>query len=95
MSAGGGCPLSMSGIGRFFHNEFIVVHSRLQLFILNMEVSAIRAVRWRLYCIKFRFTCGQVSLYLWRIKLIQKHSKFKNIKPFIVRKFFVCILRRL
>ena len=32
MSASGRCPLLMSAIGRFFHWEFMVVHSGLQLF---------------------------------------------------------------
>ena len=32
MSANGRCPLLMSAVGRFFHMEFMVVHSRLQLF---------------------------------------------------------------
>ena len=35
----------MSAIGRFFHKEFIVVHSGLQVFVRYLQVSAIQAVR--------------------------------------------------
>ena len=35
----------MSAIGRFFHKEFIVVHSGRQVFIRYLQVSAIQAVR--------------------------------------------------
>ena len=45
MSANGRCLLLISAIGRFFHKEFIVVHSGLQLFVHYLEVSAIRSVR--------------------------------------------------
>ena len=34
----------MSAVGKFFHKEFTVVHSGLQLFVLYLEVSAIQAV---------------------------------------------------
>ena len=44
MSVNGRCPLLMSVVG-FFHKEFIVAHSGLQLFVRYLEVSAIRAVR--------------------------------------------------
>ena len=59
MSANGRCPLSMSAIGRFFHNEFIVVHSGLQHFVRYLEVSAIRALRY------LEVLLGQVLFYLW------------------------------
>ena len=45
MSGNGRCPLLMSAIMRFFHKEFIVVYSGLQLFVRYLEVSAIRVVR--------------------------------------------------
>ena len=45
MSVNGRCPLLMSVVGRFFHKEFIVAHSGLQLFVRYLEVSAIRALR--------------------------------------------------
>ena len=35
----------MSAIGRFFHEEFIVVHSGVQLFVRYLEMSTISAVR--------------------------------------------------
>ena len=44
MSVNGRSLLLMSAIGRFFHNEFILVHSGLQLFVRYLEVSPIQAV---------------------------------------------------
>ena len=96
MSANGRCPLSMSAIGRFFHNEFIVVHSGLQLFCPLFGgvrysscplIGGFTVSSFVLLVAKFRFTCGELNLY--------RNSKFKTIIPMIVRKFFVPILRRL
>ena len=47
----------MPVIWRFYHKEFIIVHSGLQLFVRYLEVSAIRAVRLLEVLLKFKSLC--------------------------------------